>query len=35
MVNYLIMRIKDGKLLYENVILKYPQFKDKIDEALA
>lgn len=35
MLNYLIVRIKEGKLAYEDVILKYPQFKEKIDEALA
>ena len=33
-VDYLVMRIKEHKLKYEDVIAKYPQYKDEIDEKL-
>lgn len=35
MEKYLAMRIKEGKLKYEDVIIKFPQLKEKIDELLA
>lgn len=35
MLNYLIMRLKMGKLNYNAVIVKYPQYKSAIDSALA
>lgn len=31
MERYLAMRIKEGKLEYTEVILKFPQYKEKID----
>ena len=34
MAAYLAMRIKQGKLKYEDVIKKYPQYKAEIDEIL-
>lgn len=34
MAAYLARRIKMGKLDYDEVIAKYPQFKDEIDEIL-
>ena len=34
MAEYLAMRIKEGKLDYDSVIKKYPQFKDEIDKIL-
>ena len=34
MVDYLVMRIKQHKLKYEEVIAKYPQYKDEIDAKL-
>jgi hypothetical protein len=34
MVDYLVMRIKQHKLKYEEVIEKYPQYKDEIDAKL-
>ena len=34
MAMYLAMRIKEGKLDYDEVIAKYPQFKDEIDRIL-
>ena len=33
-VDYLVRQIKTGKLKYEDVIAKYPQYKDEIDEKL-
>lgn len=35
MLNYLIMRLEMGKMNYNAVIAKYPQYKTAIDEALA
>lgn len=35
MARYLAMRIKAGKLSYDDVIAKYPQYKDEIDRLLA
>ena len=35
MAKYLAMRIKAGKLDYDEVVAKYPQFKDEIDRILA
>ncbi len=35
MAKYLARQIKNGKLDYEEVISKYPQFKDEIDRLLA
>ena len=35
MAKYLAMRIKAGKLDYDEVIVKYPEFKDEIDAILA
>lgn len=35
MAEYLAMRIKQGKLRYEDVIRKYPELKDEIDRILA
>ena len=34
MAKYLARQIKLGKLDYEDVIAKYPQFKDEIDKIL-
>ncbi len=34
MVDYLVMRIKTHKLKYEDVIAKYPQYKEEIDAKL-
>lgn len=34
MVDYLVMRILEHKLKYEDVIAKYPQYKDEIDAKL-
>lgn len=31
MAKYLAMRIKQGKLNYEEVVAKYPQYKNEID----
>ena len=31
MEKYLAMRIKEGKLNYNEVILKFPQYKEMID----
>ena len=35
MAKYLARQIKNGKLDYDEVIAKYPQYKDEIDEILA
>ena len=34
MAKYLAMRIKAGKLDYDEVVEKYPEFKDEIDRIL-
>lgn len=34
MAKYLARQIKMGKLDYEDVIAKYPEFKDEIDRLL-
>ena len=34
MATYLAMRIKQGKLNYEEVVEKYPQYKEEIDNIL-
>ena len=34
MAAYLAMRIKQGKLDYDEVVAKYPQYKDEIDRIL-
>ena len=34
MVNYLVMQIKKGNLAYDDVVAKFPQFKDEIDSLL-
>ncbi len=34
MAKYLAMRIKQGKLNYDDVIAKYPQYQDEIDNIL-
>lgn len=34
MEKYLAIRIKEGKLNYTDVILKYPQYKNAIDSLL-
>lgn len=34
MAKYLAKRIQEGKLDYDEVIAKYPQFKKEIDEIL-
>lgn len=34
MAKYLAMRIKAGKLDYDTVVTKYPQYKDEIDRIL-
>lgn len=34
MVKYLVMRIRDKKLNYNEVIEKYPDFKSEIDNLL-
>ena len=31
MEKYLAIRIKEGKLNYDDVMLKFPQYKDTID----
>lgn len=35
MAKYLAMRIKAGKLDYDTVIKRYPQYKEAIDEILS
>ncbi len=35
MGKYLALRIEAGKLSYGDVVDKYPQYKDEIDEILA
>ena len=35
MVKYLIMRLEDGKINYDRVVEKYPQYKDEIDLILS
>lgn len=32
--DYLVAQIKSGKLTYEEVVAKYPQYKDEIDAKL-
>lgn len=34
MARYLASRIRVGKLDYDEVVAKYPQFKEEIDEIL-
>lgn len=34
MAKYLARQIKEGKLNYDDVIAKYPQYKEAIDEIL-
>ena len=34
MAKYLAMRIKQGKLNYDDVVAKYPQYQDEIDNIL-
>lgn len=34
MVEYLVMRIQEGKLDYDTVIAKFPQYKEIIDTLL-
>lgn len=34
MARYLALRIKAGKLDYDEVIAKYPQYKEEIDRIL-
>lgn len=34
MAKYLARQIKNGKLDYEEVVERYPQFKDEIDKIL-
>ena len=34
MVNYLVRQIKLGKLDYNEVVNKFPQFKEEIDKLL-
>ena len=34
MAKYLAMRIKQGKLKYDDVIAKYPELKEEIDKYL-
>lgn len=34
MAKYLARQIKEGKLDYDDVIAKYPQYKEAIDEIL-
>jgi hypothetical protein len=34
MAKYLANQIKKGKLVYDDVIAKYPQFKEEIDRIL-
>ena len=34
MVDYFVMRIKMHKMKYEDVIKKYPQYKEEIDARL-
>jgi len=34
MAAYLAMRIKQGKLDYDAVVAKYPQYKEEIDRIL-
>ena len=35
MVKYFIMRLEDGKINYNRVVEKYPQYKDEIDSILS
>lgn len=35
MIEYFIMRLEDGKINYNIVAEKYPQYKDEIDLILA
>lgn len=35
MVKYFIMRLEDGKINYNRVLEKYPQYKDEIDLILS
>lgn len=35
MVKYFIMRLEDGKINYNRVLVKYPQYKDEIDLILS
>jgi len=35
MVKYFIMRLEDGKINYNRVLGKYPQYKDEIDLILS
>ena len=35
MVKYLIMRLEEGKINYDRVVEKYPQYKDEIDLILS
>ena len=35
MVKYFIMRLEDGKINYNIVVEKYPQYKDEIDLILS
>ena len=35
MVKYFIMRLEDGKINYNRVVEKYPQYKDEIDLILS
>ena len=34
MAKYLAQRIKDGRLNYDEVVARYPQFKEEIDRIL-
>ena len=34
MAKYLAIRIKENKLNYDEVIARFPQYKDEIDEIL-
>lgn len=34
MASYLAMRLEKGKLNYNDVVAKYPEFKDEIDAIL-
>ena len=35
MVKYFAMRLEDGKINYNRVVEKYPQYKDEIDSILS
>ena len=35
MVKYFIMRLEEGKINYDRVVEKYPQYKDEIDSILS